>query len=73
VDKDYLAGYLSARYSEQTDLDRNSPANQWRSILGMNLVGTMQSSASMFANRYPWRKAAELFGAVSGQGAQTVK
>lgn len=70
VNKAYLEGYLNARYSEQTDFDRNSPSNQWRSALGMNMQGTMTSSVSMFCNRYPWKEAAELFGNIQGFGAQ---
>ncbi len=70
VHKAYLEGYLNARYSEQTDLDRNSPANQWRSLLGMNLQGTMSSSVTMFCNKYPWKEALQLFGNVEGCGAQ---
>lgn len=70
VSKDYLEGYLNARYSEQTDLDRNSPANMWRSMMGMNLQGTMTSSVTMFGNRYPWKEALLLFGNVKGYGAQ---
>jgi hypothetical protein len=70
VSKAYLDGYLNARYSEQTDLDRNSPANQWRSMLGMNLQGTMSSSVTMYCNRYPWKEALNLWGNVSGYGAQ---
>src|SRR5690606_6906159 len=66
VNKAYLEGYLNARYSEQTDFDRNSPANQWRAALGMNMQGTMKSSVTMFANKYPWRDAISLFGNVSG-------
>lgn len=73
VDPAYLDGFLAARYSEQTDLDRSSPANQWRSILGLNLQGTMTSSVSMYGNRYPWRKALELFGAVPERGARRMK
>lgn len=72
VDKAYLEGFLTARYSEQTDLDRSSPANQWRSILGLNLQGTMTSQVSMYGNRYPYEKALGLFGAVAGIGAQAV-
>lgn len=70
VNKAYLEGYLNARYSEQTDLDRNSPANRWRSMLGMNLQGTMTSSVTMFCNRYPWQEALQFFGNVEGYGAQ---
>ncbi len=70
VNKAYLDGYLNARYSEQTDLDRNSAANQWRAINGMNLQGTMSSSVTMFCNKYPWKEALNLFGDISGIGAQ---
>ncbi len=70
VNKAYLEGYLSARYSEKTDLDRNSSANQMRSAMGMNIQGTMSSSVTMFANKYPWHDALSLFGNVTGYGAQ---
>ncbi len=70
VNKNYLNGYLNARYSEQTNLDRNSPANQWRSMMGMNLQGKMTSKSSMFCNKYPWKEALQLFGNVKGYGAQ---
>jgi len=72
VNKAYLEGYLNARYSEQTDFDRNSASNQWRSALGMNMQGTMSSSVTMFCNRYPWRDAMNLFGNVQGYGAQNM-
>lgn len=70
VNKAYLEGYLDARYSEETDFDRNSPANQWRAAMGMNMQGTMKTSVTMFANKYPWHEAALLFGNVKGYGAQ---
>ena len=70
INKAYLDGYLNARYSEQTDLDRNSPANMWRSMMGMNLQGTMSSQVTMFANKYPWKDALQLFGNIPGYGAQ---
>lgn len=70
INKAYLDGYLNARYAEQTDLDRNSAANQWRSMLGMNLQGSMSSSVTMFCNRYPWKEAILLFDNVKGYGAQ---
>jgi len=70
INKAYLDGYLNARYSEQTDLDRNSPANMWRSMMGMNLQGAMSSSVTMFANKYPWKDALQLFGNIPGYGAQ---
>jgi len=70
VNKDYLQGYLNARYSEEVDFDRNSPANQWRAALGMNMQGTISSDVTMFANKYPWKDALVLFGNVNGYGAQ---
>lgn len=70
VNKAYLEGYLSARYSEQLDYNPDSPANQWREAMGMNKQGTMNSSVTMFANKYPWKDALQLFGNVSGAGAQ---
>ena len=69
----YLNGFLSATYKESTDYDPNSAANTFRSAMGMNQVGTMQSSATMFANRYPWQEALQLFGAMDGYGAQKIK
>jgi hypothetical protein len=73
VNKAYLEGYLGARYSEQVDYDPNSPANQWRAAMGMNKQGTITSSATMFANKYPWKDALNLFGNVSEYGAQSPK
>ncbi|MBN2468191.1 MAG: right-handed parallel beta-helix repeat-containing protein [Deltaproteobacteria bacterium] len=73
VDQSYLEGFLSARYSEQADFDRDSPANQWRAILGLNLQGKLTTSVTMFANRYSWKKAVELFGGVQGVGAQSIQ
>lgn len=70
VNKAYLEGYLSARYSEQVDYDPNSPANQWRGAMGMNKQGKIASKVSMFANKYPWKDALKLFGNVNGFGAQ---
>ena len=57
--------------SEQADLDRGSPANQWRSILGLPLQGSLSSQVTMYGNRYLVDKALALFGAASGVGAQT--
>lgn len=46
--------------------------NQWRSMPGMNIQGTMTSGVTMFANKYPWKEALSLFGNVSGFGAQQI-
>lgn len=73
LDAAYVNGFLTATYKESTDFNPNSAANQWRSAMGMNQVGTMQSSATMFANRYNLQKALQIFGAVKGCGAQMPK
>ena len=70
IDEAYLNGFLNVSYKEKTDYNPNSPANTFRQAMGMNMVGTMQSSVTMFANRYPWQKALDLFGAVPNCGAQ---
>jgi hypothetical protein len=70
INEAYLNGFLAASYKETTDFNPNSPANVFRSAMGMNMMGTMQSSATMFANRYPWKEALQLFGAMEGYGAQ---
>ena len=70
INEAYLNGFLSATYKEKTSSDPNSPANTFRSAMGMNMVGTMSSSVSMYANRYPWEEALLLFGAMNGYGAQ---
>jgi hypothetical protein len=70
LDTAYLEGFLSARYTEEADYNPDSPANQIREMLGINKQGKLTTSVSMFGNRYPWKKALELFGAVEGIGAQ---
>lgn len=73
VDKAYLQGFLAARYSEKADFKPDSPANVLRAALGMNKQGKLSSQVSMYANRYPWKAALALFGALSGHGAATPK
>jgi len=73
VDKAYLEGFLNASYTEKKDFDNNSPANQWRELLGVNKRGKLISKVTMFANRYPLKQAIKLFGAVKGFGAQFFK
>ncbi|MCB1590112.1 MAG: hypothetical protein KDI56_14485, partial [Xanthomonadales bacterium] len=70
VDQAYLEAFLSVTYREQTDLDRGSAANQWRSALGMNLVGQIRTEVSMYANRYPLPAALKLLGRIDGAGAE---
>jgi len=70
IDKAYLEGFLAARYSEEEDFEEESPANLMREMLGLNKKGKLKTSVSMFGNRYPWKEALKLFGAVKGTGAQ---
>jgi len=70
IDKAYLEGFLSARYSEEEDFEEDSPANLMREMLGLNKQGKLTTSVSMFGNRYPWKEALKLFGAVDGVGAK---
>ena len=70
IDEKYLNAFLSATYTETTDFDPNSPANIFRSALGMNQQGTITSKVSMFANPYDLESALKFFGALQGAGAQ---
>lgn len=69
----YLEGFLAAAYTESTDYDPSSPMNQARRALGLNQVGKINSSVSMYGNRYLLKDAVKLFGAVKGYGAQNIK
>jgi hypothetical protein len=73
INEPFLNGFLSVSYKETTSHDPNSPANQFRAAMGMNQQGTIQSTVSMYANRYPWREALKFFGAMQGFGAQKIK
>ncbi len=70
LDQAYLNGFINATYSETVNHDPNSSVNQFRSAMGMNQVGTIQSKVSMFMNRYPIESSIKCFGAVKGVGAQ---
>lgn len=70
INKAYLDGFLSASYKEVTSYDADSPANTFRRAMGLNQMGKMQSSVTMWANRYPQSDALKLFGAVKDFGAQ---
>ena len=73
INQAYLTAFLGATYSEKTSYDPNSPANVFRSALGINQRGTIQTKVSMFCNRYPLADTFKLFGACKGYGAQIVK
>lgn len=70
INKAYLDGFLTASYSEVSSYDADSPANTFRRAVGMNQTGTINSSVTMWANRYPLEDSLKLFGAVPGYGAQ---
>jgi len=72
INEPYLNGFLAASYKETANVDRDSPANVFRAAMGMNIQGTMKSSATMYANRYPWKEALKFFGAMKDCGAQTI-
>lgn len=73
LDTTYLAGYLSARYSEKEDYDPDSPANALRAMFGMPKQGNLTTQVSMYGNRYPRSEIHQLFGAIAGTGAQLPK
>jgi len=73
LNKTYAEAFQSVKYDEKTQLDRQSSANVARQVHGQNMQGTMTSSVTMFANRYPMEDALKLFGAKAGKGAQAVK
>jgi hypothetical protein len=70
VNQPYLKGFYGARYTENLNYDPNSASNQWARALGLNQQGTMTSTVSMYANKYPWKESLSLFGAMKGYGAQ---
>ena len=73
INEAYLKGFASATYKESVDYQPSSADNKLRAALGLNKQGSISSSASMFANRYPFEDALKLFGAVKGYGAQLPK
>ena len=73
INEAYLTAFLNVSYSEKIDYDENSPANVFRSAMGMNKVGKIETKVSMYANRYPLADVYKLFGAVSGHGAQAFR
>lgn len=70
VNEAYLNGFTNLKGTQEWGAQYSSAANQWRSAMGMNIVGEGKITASMYANRYPWTEALNLFGVMSGKGAQ---
>ena len=69
INPQYLNAFLSMKYSEKTKLDPGK-CNALRSVLGLPLQGSIKTTCDMYANRYPWAEALNLFGAVKDFGAQ---
>lgn len=70
IDAPYLKGFLSQEGSSASTYNPSSTENILRSALGMNQRGTSSYTVSMYANGYPAGKVTNLFGALSGYGAQ---
>ncbi len=73
LNRAYLDGFLSASYTEKVDYDADSSMNQALRALGFNQIGKIDSSVSMYGNRYPLEDAVKLFGVIKGFGAQVIK
>ena len=70
IDQPYLEGYMSLSMIQSQSYNPNSAANQVNRIFGLNQQGSEIVRPSMYANKYPWMKALDLFGKVAGYGAQ---
>ena len=70
IDKSYLEGFLSLKIMSSQSYNPNSAANQINRAFGLNQQGSEIVRPSMYCNKYPWEKAADLFGKVAGYGAQ---
>lgn len=60
---DFIAKYLDKAYLEGFLTLNNTEKFE---------DGMLSSECTMFANRYPWKEALKLFGAVKGKGAQAI-
>jgi hypothetical protein len=70
VDPTYTEAFLNARYTDELDYEDFSVPNQWRDLMKMSKHEKSGKKTSMFVNRYPWRKAIDLFGNDEDRGAQ---
>ncbi|NLA23435.1 MAG: DUF1565 domain-containing protein [Bacteroidales bacterium] len=73
IDAAYLKAFLNIESSTSTSYNPNSSENTFRSAMGMNQRGTETNFVSMYGNAYPFEKAADLFGAIEGYGAQKIE
>ncbi len=70
IDQPYLEGFMTLKIISSQSYNANSAANQVNRLFGLNQQGSEIVRPSMYCNKYPWQKAADLFGKVSGYGAQ---
>lgn len=70
VDQAYLKGFAGLKVISSQNYDPNSSANQFNRAFGFAQQGTEIVRPSMFANKYPFFKAYDFYGAVQGVGAQ---
>ena len=70
INQPYLKGFANLEKVSSSSYNANSAANQVRRAFGINQQGTEITRVSMFANKYPFFEAYDLFGALDGCGAQ---
>ncbi len=70
INQPYLKGFANLEKVSSSNYNANSAANQVRRAFGINQQGTEITRVSMFANKYPFFEAYDLFGALEGCGAQ---
>ena len=70
INQPYLKGFANLEKVSSSSYNANSAANQVRRAFGINQQGTEITRVSMFANKYPFFEAYNLFGALEGCGAQ---
>lgn len=72
IDQPYLKGYNNLKMVRSEQYNASSANNQLNRQLGLNQQGNETIRVSMYANKYPWEKARNLFGAVKEYGAQKI-
>ncbi|MBR5661466.1 MAG: DUF1565 domain-containing protein [Bacteroidales bacterium] len=70
INQPYLKGFANIEKVSSSSYNPNSAANQVRRAFGINQQGSEINRVSMFANKYPFFEAYNLFGALQGCGAQ---
>ena len=70
INQPYLKGFANISVVASSSYNANSAANQVRRAFGINQQGSETIRVSMFANKYPFDEAYNLFGALNGCGAQ---